>query len=230
MTQWTEFALAYAAFGGSHFLPARGGLRARLIGAVGRRAYFTVYGVVSLLGLVWLIAAAGRAPFVALWPPEPWTRWVPNLIMPVAMVLTLMAFGNHSPFTLGSRREAGFDPEIPGLAALSRHPLPLALAMWSGAHLLPNGDLTHVLLFGGFAGMSLAAIPVFDRRARLALSEPEAAALFLAAPLLRPAVVLERGWRQRNGRGLVWRLVLAVLIWGAALALHQPLIGVSPFV
>lgn len=159
MTGWSEYALALALFVGSHFLPRVGGLRDRLIAAVGRRVYFSVYGLLSLALLVWVISAAGRAPYVELWPQMPWTRWVPNLAMPVAMVLAAIGAGLGQPYTLGGRRNAVFDPSDPGLAALSRHPLFLALALWAIAHLFPNGDLAHVILFGAFGLLALAAIP-----------------------------------------------------------------------
>ena len=74
MTGWTEYTLALVAFTASHFVPRIGDLRGRLIGRVGRRAYFSVYGLLSLALLVWVIVAAGRAPFVEVWPQAPWTR------------------------------------------------------------------------------------------------------------------------------------------------------------
>ncbi|MEY8839706.1 NnrU family protein, partial [Cribrihabitans sp. XS_ASV171] len=86
MTGWTEYALAMILFVASHFLPRLGGLRERMIGALGRRAYFSLYGALSLALLAWIIGAAGRAPYVELWPPLPWTRWIPNLAMPVAIL------------------------------------------------------------------------------------------------------------------------------------------------
>ena len=68
MTEWTEYAVALAVFVASHFLPRIGGLRDRLIAAVGRRTYFSAYGVLSVGLLVWVIAAAGRAPQQLLSP------------------------------------------------------------------------------------------------------------------------------------------------------------------
>lgn len=228
MGGWTELALAYAVFAASHFVPSLGGLRERLIARMGRRGYFAAYGGVSLLVLGWLIVAAGRAPYVELWPPAPWTRWVPFLAMPVAVLLTVVGVGSRYPFTLGRRGE-GFDPAVPGLARLGRHPLLLALGLWSGAHAVANGDVAHVLVFGGFAGMSLAAIVLFDRRARAALPGAEVARLFRAAPILGLGALADGEWRKVEGRGLLWRLVLAGLVWGALLALHPVVIGVSPW-
>ncbi len=55
LTDWLEFAAALAAFFASHLLPARPGVRERLIALLGRRLYFALYGTISLLVLGWLI-------------------------------------------------------------------------------------------------------------------------------------------------------------------------------
>jgi uncharacterized membrane protein len=228
MTGWTEYLLALAIFVASHVLPRFGGLRDRLIGAVGRRAYFSAYGLLSLALLVWVIVAAGRAPHVELWPQAPWTRWVPNIAMPMATVLIACGFGLRNPFTLGGKRDAIVDPDHPGFAAITRHPLFLALALWAGAHLVPNGDLAHVILFGCFSAMALAAIPAFDARARRSLG-PQATAFFKATATLSLQPLTDRVWLRDNARPLAIRTIIGLLIWVAALHLHGPLIGVTPF-
>jgi uncharacterized membrane protein len=225
---WLPFGLALAAFAASHYLPAATGLRERLVARVGRRSYFTAYGLLSLALLAWLIAAAGRAPYVELWPQLAWLRWVPNLAMPVAFVLAACGVGMPQPFTLGGRRAARFESEDPGLAAVTRHPLLLALALWSGAHLLANGDLAHALLFGGFLAMALLAMGAADRRAARALPAAEASAFFAATALLSLAPFGEARWRRRTLPRLARRVAAGLAVWVAALLLHQPVIGVSP--
>ena len=227
MTGWGEYALALAVFMASHLLPRLGGLRERLIGHFGRRAYFTAYGFLSLALLVWVIAAARRAPYVELWPQLPWMRWLPNLAMPLAAMLVTCGAGLRNPFPLGGARRP-FDPAAPGFAAVSRHPLFLALALWAGSHLVANGDLAHVILFGSFTVMALAAIPAFDARARRSLG-PEAPAFFTGTALLSLAPLTCPGWRRANARALVLRALLGLGLWAAALHLQEVVIGLSPF-
>lgn len=127
---WAEFILALAAFLGSHIIPAR--LRGPLVARLGRRTYVIGYSLLSLALLYWLVVAAGRAPFVEIWPQWPWTRWLVNIAMPLAIL-------------------AGLTGGMAGLMA--------GFALWGGAHLLANGDLAHVVLFGlllGYAGFGLA--------------------------------------------------------------------------
>ncbi len=228
MTGWTEYALALTLFVASHFLPRLGGLRERMIGAIGRRAYFSLYGVLSLGLLAWIIHAAGRAPHVELWPQLPWTRWVPNLAMPVAILLVACGIGLRNPFTLGGKRSASFDPTHPGFAAISRHPLFLALALWATAHLFPNGDLAHVILFGSFTIMAIAAIPAFDTRARRNLGA-DAGKFFAPTSILSLAPFLDLTWLRANAGSLAVRALIALLLWIGLLHLHAILFGVSPF-
>lgn len=117
---WAAFAATFAALAGSHFLPGIVGLRESLINKLGRKCYFASYGAISLLFLVWLIGSANRAPFVELWPSLPWKRHVPGGVMPIACFLAVAGIGTRSPFYMGSRRDAVFDPADLGLAALTR--------------------------------------------------------------------------------------------------------------
>lgn len=227
MTGWIGFALALATFGATHFVPTRPALRARLVAGLGRRVWFSVYGLVSLASTAWVVWAAGQAPFVELWPQPPWTRWVPNLVMPVAIALAACGLP-AATVTLGGPRESRLDPRRPGLAAVTRHPLLWALALWAGGHLPPNGDLAHVVLFGAFGAMALGAMPAFDDRARRAMPPEEAQAYFAATALLSPAPLLSPAWRRHSMGALLPRLALALGLWLAALLLHPVVIGASP--
>lgn len=227
MSGWGEYALALALFVASHVLPRLGGLRARLMAGLGRRGYFALYGLLSLALLTWVVAAAGDAPYVELWPQFPWMRWLPNLAMPLAAVLATCGAGLPNPFTLGGGRTA-FEPVAPGFAAVSRHPLFLALALWSGSHLVANGDLAHVILFGSFTCMAVAAIPAFDARAQRGLG-PAAPAFFAGTAIFSLVPFARAGWRRANARAVVRRALLGLGIWAAALHLHEIAIGISPF-
>lgn len=197
-----------------------------MIAALGRRVYFGGYGLLSLALLAWIIAAAGRAPCVELWPQQEWARWAPNLTMPIARILVVCGAGIAQPFTLGGRR--AFDLAAPGFATISRHPLFVALALWSGAQLVPNGDLAHVILFGSFLVMALVAIPAFDAKARRSLG-PAAPAFFAATAILSAAPLARRDGLRPRGRSLTVRASIARVLWAGLLHLHTPVIGASPF-
>lgn len=225
MAGWLEFALALAFFFASHALPTRPSAKARLAGILGARGFTLAYSLLSLAALAWLIGAAGRAPHVELWEPAPWQRWAPNLLMPAAFLLAALAVGAPNPLSFGGARNHLFDPERPGAAALARHPLLWALALWAGAHLAPNGDLAHLIVFGMLGGFALLGMAIIDRRKRRLLGEAEWARLARRTsnlPLARLDAL--RG----AGPALPLRTALAALAYLAMLGLHEALFGVSP--
>lgn len=228
MTDWAAFTLAMGAFLCSHFVPRLWGLREKLIARLGRRLYFSAYGVLSLVLLTWVIIAAGRAPFVEIWPQQPWMRWLPNLAVPLAFVLASCGMGVANANTLGGARSKSFDPHDPGFTAISRHPLLMALLLWALAHLVANGDLAHVILFGSFAVFPLVAMWRFDKKT-MQLASSSASSLLGQSSWFSFAPLLSTDWRRNNRRHLGLRAGVGILLWIAALLLHETLIGVWPF-
>lgn len=223
---WIELSLAMGLFLVSHRLPAALGLKARLVAALGPRGYTAVFSALSLALLWWLIAAAARAPFVALWDQQAWHRWAVNIAMPLAIALAVFGIAARNPFAFEGRA-AGFDPARPGIAGLTRQPLLWALALWSGAHLLPNGDLAHALLFGIFLALALAGMPLVEGRRRAALGPADWHRLAARTGLVPGAALLAGRWRPR-GLPPLRRAGLALAAWALLWHLHAPVIGLWP--
>ena len=217
---WFEFALAYVVFFLSHSLPVRPPLRPWLQARLGASGFTLAYSALSLAMLAWLIGAAGRAPHVALWDWAPWQVHVPLIVMgPVCLILAL-SIGRPNPFSFGGARNEQFDPARPGIVRLSRHPLLLALALWAAAHVVPNGDLAHVILFGTFAAFALLGGRLVDRRRRREMG-PEwqrMRDLVANAPLFLASL----------SGGTLLRLAAGVALYGTLLWAHPFLFGVSP--
>ena len=227
--QWTEFAAAMAVFLASHFIPRLGHLRDGLIGLLGRRLYFSAYGVLSIILLGWVIHAAAQAPYIEVWAPANWQRWVPMLTLPAVFVLAAIGIGVETPFTLGGRRTASVSPAPEGRVELSRHPLLIALLFWAAAHLVANGALAHVIMFSVFAGLPLVAIPVFDASARRELGQGTAGLYFSGAPLFSLKPLMQGSWRAKHLRPTLRRAAVGLVLWVGVLHLHEAVIGVSPF-
>ena len=140
-------------------------------------------------------------------------------MLPVCLILAVTV-ARPNPFSFGSARNDRFDPMRPGLVCWTRHPLLLALVLWAGAHVVPHGDLGHVILFGTFAVFAALGGRLIDRRKRRETgsdwerlrTDAAAAPMRIAAP---PSATL---LRLSAGFGLY-----AGLIW-----LHPVLFGVSP--
>ncbi len=215
---WTEFAAALGVFLLSHAVPVRPPVKPWLVGLLGQRGFTLSYSLLSLAVLAWLIAAAGRAPFVMLWAWKPWHNHLVLAVMAVVCLILALAIGRPNPFSFGGTNNAAFDPARPGIVGWMRHPLLAALALWAGAHAFANGTLAHVLMFGIFAAFALLGRRLIDRRRqremgpewrrlRRVIVRPGAGAVMLGQPL---------------------RLVAGGALYLVLILIHPLLFGVSP--
>ncbi len=219
---WAGFIAAFVAFFVSHRLPLRPAVRARLVGVLGRRGFTIAYSVLSLAVLAWLIVAAAQAPYVAIWSSARWQAWVPLVAMAAVCLILCFGIARPNPLSFGGARNESFDPAHPGIVRWMRHPLLVGLALWAGAHLVANGDLSHVILFGLFTGFAMLGMRIVDRRRQRALGAEHWASLRQQIAL-GPRIPHPESW---SGVGI--RLLLAVVIYLVLLALHPVVLGVSP--
>ncbi len=220
--------LALTAFFTSHLVPARPAVRRSLQARLGGVAYGVVYSVVSLAVLAWLIVAARNAPHIQLWDFELWQLWVPNLVMPLVCVLIAFGLAAPNPFSIAGRGSASFDPGRPGIAGVTRHPLLWAITLWALAHMVPNGDLAHVLLFGLFAVFGIAGMAALDSRKRKQWGRELWAQRAAKTSALPFAALFEGRIRLHDLQFDPLRAVAALALYAMLLGAHPYLIGVSP--
>ena len=136
----TLLIIGIVAFLGVHLLPAISDLRARLVETLGEKGYKALFSLLSIIGFVLIVWGFARAPFIQIWTPPHWTRYVAVVLMLPVFILILAAY-------------------LPGeIKARVKHPFLVAIKTWALAHLIANGDLASIILFGSFL-----AYAVFDR-------------------------------------------------------------------
>ena len=129
-----------ALFLGIHVFSSMRSARERLIARLGEGPYKGIYSLLSLAGFGLIVAGMGKAPSIPLWDPPLWGRHAAIWFMPFALILLAAAF-------------------IPGnLKRTTAHPMLWSIALWALVHLLANGDLAGLLLFGGFGLYALYAM------------------------------------------------------------------------
>ncbi|MCH8478904.1 MAG: NnrU family protein [Wenzhouxiangella sp.] len=115
-------------------------LRTKLVNTLGPNAYKGVYSLISLLGFVLIVIGYGQARMEPTWLYHP-----PHFLRHLNMLLMLLVF----PALLAAY--------FPGrIQNLLKHPMLVAVKAWALAHLLVNGTLAAVLLFGGFLAWAVA--------------------------------------------------------------------------
>ncbi|WP_136444057.1 NnrU family protein [Pacificoceanicola onchidii] len=216
---WAGFIVAFIAFFVTHSVPVRPPVRPYLVQKLGAAGFGAAYSLLSLGVLTWLIVAARNAPFVPLWDWSSWQVHLALTLMLIACLLAAMAIARPNPFSFGGARNDTFDPQKPGVIRLTRHPLLLALAVWSVAHVLTNGDLAHVILFGTFAAFSLLGGRLVDRRRKREIGAKW-------HRLWRD--VQTQPLRRAIAFGELWRLVAGIALYLLLLLGHGPVIGISP--
>ena len=100
-----------------------------------------------------------------------------------------------------------------------------AFAIWAFVHLLANGDLAHLVLFGPLLIFALSGVFAAEARARAAL--PDFDRLAARTSVWPGAALISGRWRP-GGLPSIWRLAVTLLVWAALLHLHAPVIGLSP--
>ena len=148
-------------FGGHSISLLALGWRDRVAERLGPRAWQLVYSIIALLGFYLLVTGYGaaRATASVLYVAPPWLRYVAALLMLPAFTLALASV-------------------LPGrIRALSRHPLLVATLFWAVAHLLTNGNVADLLLFGTFLLWAVAVHMSLERRpARRKITLPKSVA------------------------------------------------------
>jgi uncharacterized membrane protein len=127
-------------FLGVHLLPTAPALRNSISNQLGAGAYQGLFSLLSLAGLVLIIYGFAQRDYVPIWTPPAFMKHIVFLLMlPVFVLLAASMIPSH-------------------IRTFTKHPMLLAIKLWAFAHLLANGDLAGMLLFG-----SLLAYAIFDR-------------------------------------------------------------------
>ena len=148
----TILILGLAIFLGMHSIRIWGdGRRAALRARVGEPAWKGVYSLVSLLGFGLLVWGFGLAR-----QDSPVVWQVPLAMRHIAALLTLLAFVFLA---------ATYMPRN-AIKARLHHPMLLGVKVWAFAHLLANGKLADIVLFGSFLGWAILCFIAARRRDR----------------------------------------------------------------
>jgi uncharacterized membrane protein len=167
--------------------------RSARVASLGLNRWKGIYSLISLVGFVLIVWGYGgtRVDPIIIWNPPIWTRHLAALLTVPAIILVVAAYipGNHIKAAVG-------------------HPMLLGVKIWALAHLISNGRLGDMLLFGAFLVWAIVDFRTSRRR------DQATGVRYPAGTLTRDAIAV----------------VVGLLVWGLfASFLHEWLIGVRPF-
>ena len=206
----TQLILGLILFLGAHSVRIwADGWRDQTIEAYGEKAFKGVYALVSILGFYLLVVgySEARLQTVALWNPPIFTKHISMLLMLLSSILLVATYipRNHFKMRLG-------------------HPMVLSVKVWALSHLLANGNLADLVLFGSFliwAIFNFRSARARDRALLLNLNVTEEAAgesIFDSESAHQPKLL-----------STIITLVGGIAIWALiTFVLHAKIVGVSP--
>jgi uncharacterized membrane protein len=127
--------LGLIAFIGPHVFVTMREPRAALIGRIGEGPYKGLLSLLSIIGIVLIGYGFGRyraTHWIDVWYPPHWTYYITQILMWPASIFVVAAYirGN--------------------IWRSLKHPMLIGVKTWAVAHLISNGDLGSILLFGSF--------------------------------------------------------------------------------
>ncbi|MCF8182517.1 MAG: NnrU family protein [Burkholderiales bacterium] len=206
----TQLILGLILFLGAHSVRIwADGWRDQTIEAYGEKAFKGVYALVSILGFYLLVVGYGEARLqtVALWNPPIFTKHISMLLMLLSSILLVATYipRNHFKMRLG-------------------HPMVLSVKVWALSHLLANGNLADLVLFGSFliwAVLNFRSARARDRALLLNLNVTEEAA--------GESIAESESAHQPKLLSTIITLVGGIAIWALiTFVLHAKIVGVSP--
>jgi uncharacterized membrane protein len=151
---WVLLILGLILFLGGHLFVACRSQRAALIARIGEWPYKGLFSLVSLAGLILIgygYAQYRATGWVDVWNPPRWTHYITQVLMWLASICVVAAYARGD------------------IWRALKHPMLVGIKTWAVAHLISNGDLGSIVLFG-----SVLAWAVVDRITLKHRSDPGA--------------------------------------------------------
>ena len=129
--------LGLVVFLGAHVFVTLRAPRAAVINRIGEWPYKGLMSLVSLAGLILIGYGFGQyraTGWINVWSPPEWTYYVTQLLMWPASIFVVAAYSRGN------------------IWRTLKHPMLVGVKTWAVAHLIANGDLGSILLFGSFLG------------------------------------------------------------------------------
>ena len=203
-----------------HFGVSGTRLRDALTDKLGDRPYRGLFSLASFIGIGWVIYAYRHAPLIPTWGFVLGFRPAAYVLVLIAFLFIVIGILTPSPTQVGM--ESRLDPALArGMVRITRHPFLWGVGLWAATHLIVNGDVASLILFGSFLVLAIGGTASIDAKRRR--KYPERWPEFARATSSVPFAAIARG-ANRLGPALAeigaWRIFAAFLLYAVAFYLH----------
>ncbi len=220
--------LACAYFLLIHFGVSGTRLRDALVARLGEGPYRGAFSLAALIGIMWMGYAYALAPLIDVWGRLPGLRPIAFVVVFLAALFVVIGLASPNATSAGmEERLAQGAAGVRGITRITRHPFLWGVALWALMHLIVNGDLASVTLFGALLVLALGGTVSIDakRRRRFGGQWQAFAALTSNVPFAAIASGRNRLGPALHEIGLV-RPAIAIAVYVLIFALHGRVIGV----
>lgn len=228
MTMLTAAALAFLAL---HFIVSGTPLRDAITGAIGERPYLGLFSVASIALIVWMVMAYNAAQSSGdnrVLYDIGHVRDLGIIVVALAFLLGVQGLLMSNPTSVQQEASVSREGTIKGVVRITRHPFLWGVILWSGFHVLANGDLASIVFFGAFFLLALVGTVLIDAKRKRKLGAAWDAFAARTSNIPFAAVIAGRS-ALHPAEDFGWRFWAALLIFLAVLFAHPHLFGASPF-
>ena len=172
------FTLGLILFFSIHMMPFYPEYRAQLIEKLDNDTidaegmYKIIFSVISLVGLIFVGIGKGSIEFIGLWDTPAFFRYIAVVLILVSFIMMVAAYTPNN------------------IKRYVPHPMLTGVIIWGVTHMLVNGDVISLILFGSFVAYSVMAIKLINRRDQGKGSEQDARE---SIPVVKDAIVVGIG-------------------------------------
>lgn len=220
---WISLAAAF--WIGLH-LVAAGPWRVRLVGMLGEGPFRGIFSLLTIAGLVWFVFVYRAAPWTPLWPTVPALGYLALMLVFLAFLLIVLGGGTMNPTTTKPCRMINDKLPVHGITRVTRHPRLCGICLWGIAHVLVNGNLAALIMFGALLITAVNGMVSIDRKRRHALG-PLWDAFAAQTSRLPFAAILAGRTRFEISEFRAWQIAVTFLLFAGVFWLHG-IVGPSP--
>ncbi|EGF90217.1 nnrU family protein [Asticcacaulis biprosthecium C19] len=221
---WT-LALACAFFLCIHLMISGTHLKEQIIGRIGGTAYYVIFAILSLVGLIGMcvafaIAQDDKLNFVFWTAPLP-LRIIALVVNFLAFFLLILGLTTPSPTNLLALWRLP-DKSVYGVIRISRHPVLAGISLWAVTHIISSANLASWLFFGSLLGVCALGAANIDRK-RLALMGDTYASILRRTSIIPFVAIIEGRTAFAPEELGIARMFLAASMFSMFAVLHEML-------